>query len=84
MFNENIVYPTAVGTSTLQPAIFRYPEKTLWDGWKVRETAGAGHSHFSLENHSLYNLSDVYWNLPTPALVEQVTDEILAAVPVVK
>ncbi|RDH92956.1 MAG: hypothetical protein DIZ77_02680 [endosymbiont of Seepiophila jonesi] len=35
---------SSVGTSVLQPVIFRYPEKTLWDGWKVRETAGAGHS----------------------------------------
>ncbi len=50
----------------------------------MRETAGAGHSHFALENHSLYNLNGVYWNLHTLALVEQVTDEILAAVPDMK
>lgn len=29
------------------------------------------HSHYSLENHGLHNLNDVYWNLCTPALYEQ-------------
>ncbi|MEJ2317427.1 MAG: phosphoenolpyruvate carboxykinase (ATP) [Gammaproteobacteria bacterium] len=29
------------------------------------------HSPYGLENHGLYNLNDVYWNLPTPALYEQ-------------
>ena len=29
------------------------------------------HSPHGLENHGLYNLNDVYWNLPTPALYEQ-------------
>ena len=28
-------------------------------------------SFFGLENHGLYNLNDIYWNLPTPRLVEQ-------------
>ena len=28
------------------------------------------HSQFGLENHGLYNLNDVFWNLPTPALYE--------------
>jgi phosphoenolpyruvate carboxykinase (ATP) len=30
------------------------------------------HSDHGLENHGLYNLNDVYWNLTTPALYEQV------------
>ncbi len=29
------------------------------------------HSDFGLENHGLYNLNDIYWNLPTPELYEQ-------------
>ncbi len=28
------------------------------------------HSTFGIENHSLYNLRNVYWNLPSPVLVE--------------
>ena len=28
------------------------------------------HSHHGLENHGLYNLNDIFWNLPTPALYE--------------
>ncbi|MCU7816981.1 MAG: phosphoenolpyruvate carboxykinase [Candidatus Thiodiazotropha sp. (ex Rostrolucina anterorostrata)] len=37
----------------------------------VRETAGETHSSYGLENHGLYNLNDIYWNLPTPRLIEQ-------------
>ena len=29
------------------------------------------HSPYGMENHGLYNLNDIYWNLPTPALYEQ-------------
>jgi phosphoenolpyruvate carboxykinase (ATP) len=36
-----------------------------------RETAGRDHSTYGLENHGLYNLNDIYWNLPTPRLIEQ-------------
>ncbi|MBA1444289.1 MAG: hypothetical protein M3H12_04320 [Chromatiales bacterium] len=50
----------------------------------MRETAGTGHGPFGHENHGRYNLNDVYRNLPAPVLVEPATDEILAAVPVVK
>jgi phosphoenolpyruvate carboxykinase (ATP) len=32
---------------------------------------GESRSQFGLEHHGLYNLGDVYWNLPTPALYEQ-------------
>ena len=32
------------------------------------------HSRHGLENHGLYNLNDIYWNLPTPALYEQALD----------
>jgi phosphoenolpyruvate carboxykinase (ATP) len=28
------------------------------------------HSDYGLENHGLYNLNEIYWNLPTPALYE--------------
>jgi len=28
-------------------------------------------SHYGLENHGLYNLNNIYWNLSTPALYEQ-------------
>jgi phosphoenolpyruvate carboxykinase (ATP) len=34
--------------------------------------AGAVRSDFGLENHGLQNLGNVYWNLPTPALYEEV------------
>ncbi len=37
----------------------------------ARETAGVTHSSYGLENHGLYNLNDIYWNLPTPRLIEQ-------------
>ncbi len=37
----------------------------------MREHSGEGHSNYGLENHGLYNLNDIYWNLPTPALYEQ-------------
>ncbi|MET0029606.1 MAG: phosphoenolpyruvate carboxykinase [Candidatus Thiodiazotropha sp.] len=37
----------------------------------ARETAGVTHSSHGLENHGLYNLNDIYWNLPTPRLIEQ-------------
>ncbi|MEJ2608708.1 MAG: phosphoenolpyruvate carboxykinase [Candidatus Thiodiazotropha sp.] len=36
-----------------------------------RETAGETHSSYGLENHGLYNLNDIYWNMPTPRLIEQ-------------
>ena len=29
------------------------------------------HSSHGLDNHGLYNLNDIYWNLPSPALYEQ-------------
>jgi phosphoenolpyruvate carboxykinase (ATP) len=32
------------------------------------------HRRHGLENHGLYNLNDIYWNLPTPALYEQALD----------
>ncbi|MET0068301.1 MAG: phosphoenolpyruvate carboxykinase [Candidatus Thiodiazotropha sp.] len=37
----------------------------------ARETAGVIHSSYGLDNHGLYNLNDIYWNLPTPRLIEQ-------------
>lgn len=37
----------------------------------MRQSAGRAYSQHGLENHGLYNLNDVYWNLPTPALYEQ-------------
>ncbi|MEJ2394988.1 MAG: phosphoenolpyruvate carboxykinase [Candidatus Thiodiazotropha sp.] len=37
----------------------------------LRESAGVKHSTYGLENHGLYNLNDIYWNLPTPRLIEQ-------------
>lgn len=37
----------------------------------MREHSGDQHSTYGLENHGLYNLNDIYWNLPTPALYEQ-------------
>ncbi len=37
----------------------------------MREHHGEAHSGYGLENHGLYNLNDIYWNLPTPALYEQ-------------
>jgi phosphoenolpyruvate carboxykinase (ATP) len=36
----------------------------------MRET-GNKHSSFGLDNHGLYNLGGVYWNLPTAELYEQ-------------
>ena len=37
----------------------------------LREAAGVKHSTYGLENHGLYNLNDIYWNLPSPRLIEQ-------------
>ena len=37
----------------------------------MHEMSGIKHSSFGLENHGLYNLNDIYWNLPTPRLIEQ-------------
>ncbi|MEW8028409.1 MAG: phosphoenolpyruvate carboxykinase (ATP) [Candidatus Thiodiazotropha sp.] len=37
----------------------------------MRESAGVNHSSHGLDNHGLYNLNDIYWNLPTPSLMEQ-------------
>ncbi|MEW7988127.1 MAG: phosphoenolpyruvate carboxykinase (ATP) [Candidatus Thiodiazotropha sp.] len=37
----------------------------------MRESAGVNHSSYGLDNHGLYNLNDIYWNLPTPSLMEQ-------------
>jgi len=39
----------------------------------MRDTHCESHSQYGLENHGLHNLSDVYWNLTTPQLYEQVT-----------
>ncbi len=36
----------------------------------MRET-GFKHSNHGLENHGLYNLGGIYWNLPTPEMYEQ-------------
>jgi phosphoenolpyruvate carboxykinase (ATP) len=36
----------------------------------MRES-GLKHSDYGLENHGLYNLGGIYWNLPTPELYEQ-------------
>ncbi len=36
----------------------------------MRET-GIKHSDHGLENHGLYNLGGIYWNLPTPEMYEQ-------------
>ncbi|GMR18116.1 MAG: phosphoenolpyruvate carboxykinase (ATP) [Gammaproteobacteria bacterium] len=37
----------------------------------MREHSGEKHSDYSLENHGLHGLNDIYWNLPTPSLYEQ-------------
>jgi phosphoenolpyruvate carboxykinase (ATP) len=37
----------------------------------MREHSGEQHSAHGLEHHGLYNLNDIYWNLPTSALYEQ-------------
>lgn len=37
----------------------------------MRDHIREHHSRYGLENHGLYNLKDIYWNLPTPALYEQ-------------
>ncbi|MFQ5611566.1 MAG: phosphoenolpyruvate carboxykinase [Anaerolineae bacterium] len=37
----------------------------------MREHTEPQHSNYGLENHGLYNLNDIYWTLPTPALYEQ-------------
>lgn len=38
----------------------------------MRDDRSAEHSSYGLENHGLTNLNDIYWNLNTPALYEQV------------
>ncbi|MDM8563087.1 phosphoenolpyruvate carboxykinase (ATP), partial [Candidatus Marithioploca araucensis] len=38
----------------------------------MRDNRCAEHSSYGLENHGLSNLNDIYWNLNTPALYEQV------------
>jgi phosphoenolpyruvate carboxykinase (ATP) len=38
----------------------------------MRDKHCEDHSSYGLENHGLTNLNDVYWNLTTPALYEQV------------
>ncbi len=37
----------------------------------MHEIDGLAHSPYGLENHGLSNLNAVYWNLPTPSLIEQ-------------
>lgn len=37
----------------------------------MHEMSGIKHSPLGLDNHGLYNLNDIYWNLPTPRLIEQ-------------
>ncbi|HEC05741.1 MAG TPA: phosphoenolpyruvate carboxykinase (ATP), partial [Thiolapillus brandeum] len=37
----------------------------------MHETSGITHSPYGLDNHGLHNLNDIYWNLPTPRLIEQ-------------
>ncbi len=37
----------------------------------MREHSGDPHTGYGLEHHGLYNLNDIYWTLPTPALYEQ-------------
>ncbi len=38
----------------------------------MRDTHPKNHSHYGLENHGLSNLNDIYWNLNTPKLYEQI------------
>jgi phosphoenolpyruvate carboxykinase (ATP) len=38
----------------------------------MRDTRSKHHSGYELEQHGLTNLNDIYWNLPTPAIYEQV------------
>jgi phosphoenolpyruvate carboxykinase (ATP) len=38
----------------------------------MREVRSEQHSHYGLENHGLSNLNNIYWNLNTPALYEQI------------
>ncbi|BAP54373.1 phosphoenolpyruvate carboxykinase [Thioploca ingrica] len=38
----------------------------------MRDSRPEYHSSYSLENHGLSNLNDIYWNLNTPALYEQI------------
>jgi phosphoenolpyruvate carboxykinase (ATP) len=37
----------------------------------MHEQSTISHSGYGLENHGLYNLNNIYWNLPTPALYEE-------------
>ena len=37
----------------------------------MHEQSTISHSSYGLENHGLYNLDNIYWNLPTPALYEE-------------
>ncbi len=39
---------------------------------KMLDNRGGEHSNYGLENHGLSNLNDIYWNLNTPALYEQI------------
>jgi phosphoenolpyruvate carboxykinase (ATP) len=38
----------------------------------MRDTRSKHHSGYELEQHGLTNLNDIYWNLTTPAIYEQV------------
>jgi len=38
----------------------------------MRDVYERVHSNYGLENHGLFNLNDIYWNLPTPTLYEQI------------
>jgi len=38
----------------------------------MRDNHPEDHSHYGLENHGLSNLNDIYWNLNTGALYEQI------------
>jgi phosphoenolpyruvate carboxykinase (ATP) len=38
----------------------------------MRDSRPEYHSSYGLENHGLSNLNDIYWNLNTPALYEQI------------
>lgn len=47
----------------------------------MRESAGVNHSSYGLDNHGLYNLNDIYWNVPTTSLMEQAIICIMRSLP---
>jgi len=62
--------PFRAGGRRPRGAAFRSIDEPDAKEFAMRETSNP-HSSHGLENHGLYNLSGVYWNLPTGELYEQ-------------